>query len=684
MSKKTKVKNVKVKVTKRERALIFLIIFFVLGFAVASFYSTYFLNRYTNMLQESIESRMSYIAEDASLLVKSENIKKYADKIDAARAAHVNDEAEFKKEMVAELRKPEFQAIIADLRDFAEKNNVIYVYVMRIIDDKNSPDYGRQNVIFDSDPDQDYTCDPEKNLSLWYYENPDDLTTAAWNGETKTTKFGKYTPGYEGIMATYSPIRDASSNIIATVGVDISDTEIVDLRLRSNIITIVLIFVVSAIVIIGLIGIIQYRKKATDEARSNLAKSQFLARMSHEIRTPMNAVIGFCRMASNSDDIERIKVYLSNIGDSSKFLLQLINNILDISKIEAGKMSLRLSSTPFSVICQNVRSMLSTQAEAKRQNFTLTYDEAIPPYLMCDSTYLMQIIVNLVGNAIKFTQEEGNISLDAKLIDIRDGRAEVRITVTDNGIGIDPADIGNLFNPFEQGDNNISRQHGGTGLGLAVSKMLAEMMGGRITVESKLGAGSTFTFTCAFGISSIGPAIPTVGGAKEVFKKEIPEPAKPESTAEEKVDKPIEDEQQEAVATEGESREIDFKNLRFLVAEDNEINQLIAADALKEFGSEVDFADNGQIALEMYMEAPNKYDIIFMDLQMPVMDGYESTRRIRLSPTARAKSIPIIAMTADTLREDVDSALKEGMNIHIGKPFDVMQLADAIYAVLKG
>ncbi len=675
-------KKTKPKVTRRERILLFLLVFFLIGLAVASFYSTYFLNQYTNMLQENIESRMAYVARHASETVDAADIAGYAAKVDAARAAArasgTLDEDAFNADMVRLMEEQDFKAVISALRQFAQENDAIYVYVIREIKD-GTADNGLQNVLFDSDPNQDYTCDPEKNLSLWYYERPDELTLAALHGETRTTKFGEYTAGYEGIMATYSPIYDENNEVIAIIGVDISDAEIVSLRLRSGVLTYVLLFGVLAIIVIGLVGVMLYRRKAAEQAQANLAKSQFLSRMSHEIRTPMNAIIGFCRMAGNSDDISQIKDYVVNINDSSQFLLQLINSILDISKIEAGKMTLRPVSTSMSALAHNVHSMLHTQAAAKQQNFSLNYDEAIPPYLMCDNTYLTQVIVNLSSNAIKFTPESGEITLDVKLADIRDGRAELSFAVTDNGIGIAPENIEKLFAPFEQGDGSITRKYGGTGLGLAISKLLVEMMGGKIAVDSKPGQGSRFSFNLSFEISSTGPAAEGNGIKRtEAAKAAAPAVPKAAEAAEESLDGV-------PAGHDGSSDGslADCGGRCFLVAEDNEINQLIAGSALKEFGAEVEFADNGQIALDMYVQTPNKYDIIFMDIHMPVMDGYESARRIRLSPTARAKSIPIIAMTANVFREDVDAAMKAGMNGHIGKPFDMEQLASAINAVLK-
>ena len=652
---KRKGKKLGVRITVRELAILALIAIILAGVIVAAVFSAVFINRYTGMLQESVEQRMAYIAEgviDKNIeneIVTPAIFLNYVEMLKKAKRDFEGDQDGLTAELAAIKETPEFKAVIGELRALCRGNNVEYIYYVY-----KWPD-GSQSIIFDSDENE------ADNLSLGEYEPPDKYAAQTWrDGKTRTSEFGDYTEGWQGIMTTYAALYNAgakksSSEIIGLVGVDIYDTEIVALRANSRLFTYLTLAAAAAVMIICLLGIILYRKKAAEQAKANMAKSEFLARMSHEIRTPMNAIIGFCRMAKGSDDVSRIKDYLVNISHSSDFLLQLINNILDISKIEAGKLTLRLSKVSVRALIQNVHSMLKNQADAKNQTYTFFYDDNIPRFVMCDDTYLAQVIVNLVSNAIKFTPAGGDISLGVKLNGVKDNCADIQFTVTDNGIGIDPKHISKIFEPFEQAETGTTRRFGGTGLGLTISKMLVEMMGGKISVESKSGEGSAFTFNTVLKIAKGGEAVPPAPAVTQG-----PSAAEPSSPG-----------------------LADCKGRCFLVAEDNEINRLIAGSALEEFGAAVEYAENGQIALDMYLNAPNKYDIIFMDIHMPLMDGYEATRRIRASSTARAKTIPIAAMTANVFREDIEASLKAGMNAHVGKPFNMEQLDDAIKSIMK-
>ena len=380
---------------------------------------------------------------------------------------------------------------------------------------------------------------------------------------------------------------------------------------------------------------------------ANRAKSNFLANMSHEIRTPMNAIIGMTSIGKSAADAERMMYSFSKIEDASKHLLGIINDILDMSKIEAGKFELSESEFNFEKMLQRVVNVITFRTDEKRQRFTVNIDGAIPTNLIGDDQRLAQIITNLLGNAVKFTPDNGSISLDAKFCGEENGACCVRISVSDSGIGISPEQQAKLFQSFQQAESNTTRKFGGTGLGLAISKSIVEMMGGEIWVESKLGEGSSFTFTFKAG-----------RGADE---NSLPPPA------------------------EKMQPDIDglFAGRRILMAEDVEINREIVLALLEPTRLQIDCAENGREAVRMFLEAPDKYEMIFMDLQMPEMDGYDATRQIRASGAPNAGDIPIIAMTANVFKEDVESCIAAGMNGHIGKPLDFDDVIEKLRGCLR-
>jgi cellobiose-specific phosphotransferase system IIC component len=380
--------------------------------------------------------------------------------------------------------------------------------------------------------------------------------------------------------------------------------------------------------------------RAREEALgASRAKSAFLANMSHEIRTPMNAIIGMTTIAQKTDILKKKDECLEKIGEASKHLLGIINDILDMSKIEAGKMELSPVDFEFTKMIQKTADVINFKVEEKHQHFKLDIDGRIPPFLYGDDQRLAQIITNLLSNAVKFTPERGSIVLSAAFTGSENGVCTVQVEVTDSGIGITDEQKAKLFTSFEQADGSTSRKFGGTGLGLAISKRLVEMMGGRIWIESEPGKGSVFAFTVA---------LPQGNGEKA------------------------------ATDTDGESLANNFPGRRILLAEDVEINREIVIALLEPTSLAIDCAENGQKALELFKAAPDKYDIIFMDVQMPEMDGFEATRKIRTfeaelmerNPNSHVQ-VPIIAMTANVFREDIENCLAAGMNAHVGKPLNL-------------
>lgn len=367
------------------------------------------------------------------------------------------------------------------------------------------------------------------------------------------------------------------------------------------------------------------------------AKQQFLSNMSHEIRTPMNAIIGFTKVVLKTDLTAKQKEYLTAIKISGDALIVLINDILDLAKVDAGKMV--FEQTPFK-LKRSISSMLHLfEIKIQERNLKLIkeYDDRIPDVLMGDSVRLHQIIMNLVSNAVKFTAS-GSITVSVRMLSEDDENVTIQFDVKDTGIGIDQSKLSNIFDDFQQATSGTSRLYGGTGLGLAIVKQLVEPQGGTIDVTSQLGAGSTFSFVLSFSKTN------------------------------------------EDAILDAELVELDaeIKNIKVLVVEDIPLNQLLMKTLLDDFGFEKDIADNGEIAIE---KLKNKdYDIILMDLQMPVMNGFAATEYIR---NTMLSNIPIIALTADVTTVDLDKCKMVGMNDYIAKPIDERLLYSKIINLVQ-
>jgi len=542
----------------------------------------------------------------------------------------------------------------------------------------------------------------------------------------------------------------------------------------------VAIIVLFFLIISGLVVFSRMLSKRRIEANlASAAKSMFLANMSHEIRTPMNAIIGMTSIGKSSSTVDKKDYAFNKIEDASKHLLGVINDILDMAKIEANRLELSNSDFDFEYTLRKVIDIIHFRLEEKSQRFGIKVDDKIPRSLIGDDQRLSQVITNLLSNAVKFTPEEGSIELEAKLISTdENGICKIRICVTDTGIGISEEQQARLFRSFEQADAGTSRKYGGTGLGLVISKRIVELMGGSIGVESEPGKGSRFTFTVllqrgvnervslltegvdwenlrifavddeaevreffislsenlGIGCTVAGsgeeaegllakegnydvyfldwklPGMSGVELAKLIRQKterksivilfssadwqELEEDAR-KAGVEKFIPKPlfrstIVDMINECLGggkavknTEAETPRDDFAGHTILLAEDVEINREIVLSLLEPMNLRIECAENGKEALEMFKAAPGRYGMIFMDVQMPEMNGYEATKAIRALENPVGKSIPIIAMTANVFREDVERCLEAGMNGHVGKPLDLNEVLNVLRKYVK-
>jgi signal transduction histidine kinase len=385
---------------------------------------------------------------------------------------------------------------------------------------------------------------------------------------------------------------------------------------------------------------------AEEAARS---RSDFLANMSHEIRTPMNAIIGMTSIGKSAIDIEKKDYALDKISGASSHLLGVINDILDMSKIDAGKLELSpILFDPHDMI-NRIVDMISFRVKAQKQTLRVEIDPDIPHGLIGDDQRIAQVITNLLSNASKFTPEGGKIDMKIACKEEHELYVTLEVFVTDNGIGISKEQQKKLFHAFQQADSSTSRNFGGTGLGLAISKRIVDMMDGRIWVESEEGHGSTFAFT----INLEKDLIPAEGGAAIAEIAEIP------------------------------IEEIDFSDFAVMLAEDVEINREIVVSLLESTKIRILTVENGVQAIAAFEEYAETLDLIFMDMQMPEMNGLEATMAIRAIGTPRAKEIPIIAMTANVFKEDIEKCLEAGMNGHIGKPLDFNEVIGVLVEYLR-
>ena len=601
-------------------------------------------------------------------------------------------------------------------------------------------------------------------------------------GERGTAKFSMY--GVPRICA-FRPISSQNENWFVGIIASVSESSLHNIPGGILLIGVILL-ILSIIAAVMASNFLKRPYEEADHLRTaaeiaSVSKSTFLANMSHEIRTPLNAIVGMTSIGMSSDETEKMKYCFMKIEEASNHLLGVINDILDISKIEAGKFDLSPVEFGFENMLRRAVGVITFRVDEKKQKLDVHIGKNIPQNLIGDDQRLAQVITNLLSNAVKFTPAHGSISLDSQLVEETNDVCTIQVKVSDSGIGISSEQQKHLFQSFQQAENTITRKFGGTGLGLAISKNIVEMMGGRIWIESEPGKGSVFSFvvklnkgadktqgllTAGINIKNIrvlavdsdpkvlayfkeilqekGISCDTSASASEAlsvadkngpyniyfidwkipgaYGLELARKLKEKAVAPGKavvvmisaaewsmiesyekhtwvdrfLTKPlfpstITDTLAECLGIEKtqleKNRSSDINNFEgrtILLVDDVEINREIVIALLKPTNVTVEYAVNGVEAVRMFREAPQKYDMILMDVQMPEMDGYEATRQIRALDIPQAKKIPIVAMTANVFNADIEKSLEAGMNDHIGKPLDINVVLEKLRKYIFG
>ena len=537
---------------------------------------------------------------------------------------------------------PAYQKINDTLAFFQENIELKYIYCIQIV--------GEKEFAFSVDPTIE---DPGEFGSPIVYTDAlykASKGTAAVDDEPYSDAWGRF-------YSAYCPVFDSAGKVAVIVAVDF-DAKWYDDQIERQMYSIAVCMAISLLLCVVLVLVVtkQLRQRVKDMTQdltqaleaaqvASKAKTAFLSNMSHEIRTPMNAIIGLDHIALENPNLPNTtREQLKKIDASAKHLLSIINDILDVSRIESGKLVLKNEEFNFAEMLEQVNAIIGSQCKDKGLNYNFKIIGKPKDFYIGDAVKLRQVLINILGNAVKFTPQGGNVTLQVEETAKFDSKSVLNFKIIDTGVGMSKEYLPKIFESFSQENSSAENKYGSTGLGMAITKGFVDMMNGDIKVESEKGVGTTFSVTITLN----------------------------QATAE-----------HDAPAVEIDTLptvKIDLSGKKILLAEDMIINAEIMNEILKMRGMEVDNAENGKIAVEMFAKsAPNYYAAILMDMQMPIMNGLEATQNIRALNRADSKTIPIIALTANAFDEDVQRSLQAGLNAHLNKPID----PEEIYRTLE-
>jgi signal transduction histidine kinase/HPt (histidine-containing phosphotransfer) domain-containing protein/ActR/RegA family two-component response regulator len=582
-----------------------------------SMYTSVILWRYMESEEYNITERLKALAIAASSLVSGEELDSYSD--------------------AADMELPQYTQLKEKLMDFSEKVDVLYVYYMRMAGDKiqyivenDSNEETGPVVGLDTPP-----VDPEVERGVEH----------AFEGEVSCGGIGMYTEGWEGLMSAYAPVYGSDGKILAAVGVDIEDVQIMSTRRNMKKITVLQIFAFAFVIASGLASLWGYRLSALRADEANRSKSIFLAKMSHEIRTPMNAVIGMSELILREDVPPSVRENAEHVRHAGNNLLSIINDILDFSKIESGKMEITPREYLLHSLLNDVINIIRMRLSEKNIRLITEIDGSLPCGLEGDEVRVRQVLLNILSNAVKYTFE-GCVSFSARGKKCGDGEILMTFEVSDTGIGIKEENLVRLFGDFIRFDNDTDKNIEGTGLGLAITKRLCLAMGGDVFVSSVFGEGSVFTVT---------------------FPQKITD------------DKPL-GEMDTLIHDSNETPDarIDFTapEARILIVDDIETNLKVAEGLLAPYKMKIRTCGSGSEAVRMAQEGI--YDVILMDHMMPEMNGIEATAAIRAMEGEYFRTVPIIALTANAISGMRETFLRNGFNDFLSKPIEISKLNEII------